>query len=190
MRKLSVFMALVAALVAAGQSVWIDLNGNDLEGGYELSSSLSSASAVYYGIEAIRAEDEYEESQFMASALIWAVGATPIPGLSVGLGFKPFFALIDLPKNYTVSAVSVRAGIIYTLPLVISTTVAAYYNIAPKALCISDCERYGEWRLEAALQPMDGGMIFAGFRDIDFKLDNGAKYEFNRTGYIGIRIIF
>ncbi|MDR0746338.1 MAG: hypothetical protein LBE89_00405 [Helicobacteraceae bacterium] len=190
MRKLSVFMTLIVSLMAAGQSVWIDLNGNDLEGGYELSSSLSSASAIYYGVEAIRAEDEYEESQFMVSALIWAVGATPIPGFSVGLGFKPLFAPIDLPKNYNVGAISVRAGIIYTLPIVINTTIAAYYNIAPKALCISDCERYDEWRLEAALQPMDGGMIFAGFRNIDFKLDGGVKYEFNKAGYIGIRIIF
>lgn len=192
MRKLLAFFAL-GALAFAEQSVWLNLNDKDIEGGYELNTQIGSQSKLFYGFEGLRAEDEFDEMQVAASAQALVIGATPLEGLSFALGFRATLAQIDLADDMTVFALPIKAGAIYAFPLSLQSHIGAFYSIAPKSLCFSDCDKYTEIRVELGIEPMEGGMIFAGWRKIEITPEHEKsrdKYEFNKAPYIGLRITF
>ncbi|GHV03430.1 hypothetical protein AGMMS50229_02560 [Campylobacterota bacterium] len=178
------------AFGAGTNSFWLDLNSKDIEAGYERRDQLGSSSALHYGVDFLRAQDEFDDMNMLLGAHVTVVGYSPVPGLGFGLGFGGNFAWIDHGKSESNPvALPIKAAVYYTLPIAIHTTLSASYAIAPSSLCLVDCDRYNEFRLEASIEPMEGGMVVAGWRDIEYRED-GNKYEFNQSFYVGVRISF
>ncbi|MDR3347968.1 MAG: YfaZ family protein [Helicobacteraceae bacterium] len=174
----------------AQHSIWLDLNGNDLEGGYEQNSAVGSSSSLYYGADLLRAEDEYNDMNMLVGAHAVIIGSTPLRGLSVGVGLRGVFAWIDHGSDDTKPfALPIKALAIYTFPLEVHTSIMASFLFAPKSLSFNDADRFTEIRVEAAIEPIEGGMFFAGWREVEFEFGN-YDYEFNEAAYFGIRMSF
>ncbi|MGE4294873.1 MAG: hypothetical protein AB7E49_04140 [Campylobacterales bacterium] len=180
-----------ATLIAQENLVSLNLNNTDLEVEYEKNQPAGASSRLYYGVGALNAEDEFEKTNVMLSGYVSIMGLTPVPGLAASIGFKGVTAAVDVGgEDLTVMALPVRIGVLYTLPLVVRSHVAGFVAYAPKSLALSDCESYTETRLEAIVEPMEGGMIVLGWRNMQFKPDGGGTYEFNRSGYLGVKMLF
>ena len=191
MKKLMIAALFPLALFSQENLVSLNLNSTDLEAGFERNQPAGGTSRLYYGVEALNAEDEFEDTNVMISGHISVLGLTPVPGLAATIGFKGLVAPIKVGgKDYTLSALPVKVGVLYTLPLVIRSHISAHLAYAPKSLALSDCERYTETRFEAIMEPMEGGMLVLGWRKLEFKPDSGGTYEFNKSAYVGIRMMF
>ncbi|MDR1911519.1 MAG: hypothetical protein LBQ52_04125 [Helicobacteraceae bacterium] len=190
MRKILFFFVFALALFAQKQSIAIDVNNEDLEGSYELFSPIGEDANLYYGFTVLRGADEYDKMRVSGSFHIKAIGLTPLDGLAVGIGLKVAMAYTDDNEEdeYTFAA-PLHVGAIYTLPIAVKTHIAALFDFAPTALCFNDCDRYTQLRFEAGIEPIEGGMIFGGWRKIELR-EEGWKYELNKAAYIGVRISF
>jgi hypothetical protein len=190
MRKFALFILGATVLFAQKQSVLIDINDNDLEGGYELISPIGSDTNLYYGITISRLMDEFDKMRLLGNFHVDAIGATPFSGLSAKIGLKAVVASVERgAKDEYPFALPLEIGLIYTLPIALRTHIAAFYDIAPTALCFNDCDRFTELRFEAGIEPIEGGMLFVGWRKIELR-DEGWKYELNKAAYIGVRVSF
>lgn len=193
MLKKLLFIALVPVLMLAKDNmVSLNLNDSDIEFSYEKSKSASSSSRVYFGAEWLRGEDEFDKNHNQVSGHIRIIGNTPLAGLAVGIGFRAVGTSVKYGgKTYNPLVIPVQVGAIYTLPLVLKSHISAFGSYAPKSLSINDAEKFTEYRFEGAIEPMDGGMIVLGYRDIEYELKKGADdYELNKAVYIGFRLYF
>jgi hypothetical protein len=190
MRKPSLFIACAIALLAQKQSFTLNINDEDLEGGYEMISPIGAEASLYYGVTVLRGADEYDKMRLSGAFHINAIGLTPLDGLAAKVGIKAVVAQIEQEgKDIYPFAAPIGVGLIYTLPIAVKTHISAFYDIAPTALCFSDCDRYSELRFEAGIEPIEGGMIFGGWRKIELR-NEGWKYDLNKAAYIGVRISF
>lgn len=192
MKKLLLSALIPLTLLAQDNLVSLNLNSTDLEAGYEKNRPVGGSSRLYYGIEALNAEDEFEKGHVMISAYASVLGLTPVPGLAATIGFKGLTAPVKAGgERLTLMALPVKVGALYTLPLVVRSHISGFIAYAPKSLALSDCESYTETRLEAIVEPMEGGMIVLGWRNLQFEpKGGGSTYEFNRAGYLGIKMMF
>ncbi|MDR2905991.1 MAG: hypothetical protein LBU73_08570 [Helicobacteraceae bacterium] len=192
--KLALFLSSAAAVFAFENSVFINLNSNDLEGGYEAISQITKNTSGFFGVRAMQGDDKYDNMQTNASAHFKAVGLTPLEGVAVGLGVKAFGVWLN-KEDKVLFAAPLGAAVIYSFPFAIQTSISLSYDFAPTALCFKNCARYTEARAEFSIEPIDGGMIFVGWRDMDFKIKYDGvvlkeKYELNRSFYGGLRLSF
>ncbi|MDR0665599.1 MAG: hypothetical protein LBF86_08800 [Helicobacteraceae bacterium] len=191
MKKSILFMFCAIALFAQKQSFMLDVNDEDLEIGYELVSPIGADANLYYGATFLRGADEFDKMRMTGNFHINAIGLTPLNALAIKIGLKAVVSQIeqdDGDDGYPFAA-PIGVGLIYTLPIAIKTHISAFYDIAPTALCFNECDRYSELRFEAGVEPIEGGMIFGGWRDLEWR-EKGWKYELNKAAYIGVRISF
>ncbi|MDR2639197.1 MAG: hypothetical protein LBC09_05115 [Helicobacteraceae bacterium] len=191
MRKLSLFIACAALLSAEKQSFMLNINDEDLQIGYEMISPIGAEAGLYYGVTALRGADEYDKMRLSGAFHINAIGLTPINGLAAKIGIKAAVAQIEQSDDKDVYpfATPIGVGLIYTLPVAIKTHLSAFYDIAPTALCFNECDRYTELRFEAGIEPIEGGMVFGGWRKIELR-EEGWKYDLNKAAYVGVRVSF
>jgi hypothetical protein len=168
----------------------LDINDEDFEGGYEMISPIGADANLYYGVTFLRGADEYDKMRLSSAFHINAIGLTPLNGLGAKIGIKATVSQIKQDdKDAYPFAAPIGIGLIYALPIAVKTHIAAFYDIAPTALCFNDCDRYTELRFEAGIEPIEGGMIFGGWRKIELREDKW-KYDLNKAAYVGIRISF
>lgn len=191
LKKLLIIVSILPVmLLAKNNMVSLNINSSDIEIGYEKSKQISKSSRLYFGGEYLDAEDEFDKSQTQFSGHIKVIGNTPLRGLAAGIGFRGVIADIDSKSSYTPIAIPVQAGVIYTLPLALKSHVSGFYSYAPSSLCLSDSEEFKELRIEAAIEPIEGGMVAVGYRKINYELEKGAEYELNKSVYVGFRLYF
>lgn len=193
MLKKLIFLALVPAFVLAKSNmVSLNLNDTDLEFALERSDSASNSSRMYYGVEFLKAEDEYDKDHNQISGHFSIIGNTPLRGLGVGIGFRAVVTQIKAGgKTYNPLAIPIQLGAIYTLPVVLKSHVSAFVSYAPESLCVNDCESFTEYRFEGAIEPIDGGMIVLGHRNIEYDIKSSKDdYGFNKALYLGFRLYF
>ncbi|MDR2152055.1 MAG: hypothetical protein LBO72_04475 [Helicobacteraceae bacterium] len=190
MNKLFVFLLCAIVAFAQKQSFMLNVNDEDLEIGYELISPIGADASLYYGAVFLRGADEYDKMRVTGGFHINAIGLTPLDGLAFKVGIKAVASQIkEGDRDEYPFAAPIGVGLIYTLPISIKTHLSAFYDMAPTALCFSECDRYDELRFETGIEPIEGGMVFGGWRKLKWR-EEGWKYELNKAAYIGIRISF
>jgi hypothetical protein len=186
-------LALITALplLARDNLVSLNLNNTDVEIAYENTRPLQGDSRSFLGLELLNGDDEYDESQLMLSGYIHAMGLTPVPGLGAIIGFKASATRVEIGnEDESLLAIPVQVGVNYTLPIVLRSHIQASVGFAPKALTFGEAETYREYRIRAVIEPMDGGLIYAGWRSLVFDFESGGDYKFNESAFIGIGMVF
>ena len=193
MKKILIIALLFSApLWARDNLVSLNLNSTDLELAYEHTRPLQGTSRSFLGLEFLSGDDEFDKSQYMISGYVTAMGLTPVPGLGATLGFKASATRARVGgSNENLLAIPVQLGVSYTLPIILRTHLQGSVGFAPKALTLGEAERYQEFRLKAVIEPMDGGMIYVGWRSLQFDFEGmDDNYKFNESVFVGIGMVF
>jgi len=187
-----------------GNVLEININNDDLEVELAKMKAWSRNSQTFFGAGFLKSYDEDDVENLLYYATLTQVGYTDIRGFSFGIGFRGIYSELDEKANpikdekKNTSALAARAKLLYTLPLRVKTIISATYNYAPKSLCFSnDLTAYREYRLEINAEPIDGGWLYAGLRDIEFEFDDDKvpatrdnTYTLNHAGYVGFKLYF
>ncbi len=192
MKKILIFaMLFTLPLMASDSMVSLNLNSTDLELNYEHTRPLQGNSRSFMGAEFLSGDDEFDKSQYMLSGYIYAMGLTPVPGLGAMIGFKGSATRVRVGgSNENIVAVPVHVGVNYTLPIVLRTHIQATVGFAPKALTFGEADKYEEYRFKAVMEPMDGGMVYVGWRSLQFDMGASSNYKFNESAFVGIGMVF
>lgn len=190
MKKLLIILAFTAS-VFAENVIDINLNETDVEAGYEHVKNYSQNTKIYFPLHFLSAKDEFGHKNPTAQAEILAVGLTALPGLGVGVGSKLVFSHIKRPeKNAQILAASIKAIVLYTLPLKIKTSINLSYAYAPQSLSFLDLNRYRELRFGLDVEIIDGAMIYVGYRNLEPQLKNSSFFDLNKNAYFGVKFVF
>lgn len=192
-------LGLVTQLSARGNNlIDVNINNEDLEMEYTSINEWSRNSQTYFSAGVLNAYDADDIHHVLYTVTMTQVGLTDLRGVGFGIGFRGVFTVLDEAVDpygqndaREVGALGVRAKVMYTFPIRVKTILSGTVNYGPRSLSVNrEMEQYREYRIDVNAEPIDGGWVYAGFRTIEFKFDNGEVYDLNSKLYVGMKIYF
>jgi len=185
-----------SAILFAESGIGVNINEQDLEIEGILDSrnlqAMQTSSTIY------QADVNFLYDNEQAKLISGGIGATNkvegVEGLEATLGLKYVWAEVGLNQNSSFNAVPFLAKVRYTFPPLMynipPVSIEGKFLFAPKVLSFGNSQLYKEFRLNAEMEVIESGSIYAGYRNIHTKYDGISNSLFNNSFYGGIKITY
>ena len=132
---------------------------------------------------------ENDDYQFNAHIMVSGNPAGNNKAYQFGIGGKVTLTAIDA-SNEKISALAIGGQFRYVIPATTPVAFVAAAYIAPSITSFSGADQYIEYRVAIELEVTPSARAYLGYRNEEYELDTGGKFEIDDNVHIGLKFDF